>query len=222
MLALIAFIPIALVIVLMVAFKWPARKAMPLTWLLAFVIAVFVWKLSFTHAVAYTLTGFLGSGELIAIIFGAILIMNTLSRSGAMNTINSLFRNLTPDIRVQAVIIGFIFGAFIEGAAGFGTPAALAAAMRIYNGKPLVNSVNGKMESMDAVFPLVKKYGGAVIALTLDEEGIPMEASFFFMLLLWTMIPSQFLRRVSSSSRRRIFSFADVVPLIAALKISRS
>ena len=125
MLALIAFIPIALVIVLMVAFKWPARKAMPLTWLLAFVIAVFVWKLSFTHAVAYTLTGFLGSGELIAIIFGAILIMNTLSRSGAMNTINSLFRNLTPDIRVQAVIIGFIFGAFIEGAAGFGTPAAL-------------------------------------------------------------------------------------------------
>ena len=55
-------------------------------------------------------------------------------------------------------------------------PAALAAAMRIYNGKPLVNSVNGKMESMDAVFPLVKEYGGAVIALTLDEEGIPMDA----------------------------------------------
>lgn len=136
MLALIAFIPIALVIVLMVAFKWPARKAMPLTWLLAFVIAVFVWKLSFTHAVAYTLTGFLGSGELIAIIFGAILIMNTLSRSGAMNTINSLFRNLTPDIRVQAVIIGFIFGAFIEGAAGFGTPAALAAPLMISVGFP--------------------------------------------------------------------------------------
>jgi len=55
-------------------------------------------------------------------------------------------------------------------------PAALAAAMRIYNGKPLVNSVNGKQSSMDAVFPLVKKYGGAVIALTLDEEGIPMDA----------------------------------------------
>ncbi len=46
-------------------------------------------------------------------------------------------------------------------------------AMRIYNGKPLVNSVNGKQESMDAVFPLVKKYGGVVVALTLDEDGIP-------------------------------------------------
>ncbi len=50
---------------------------------------------------------------------------------------------------------------------------AMASAMRLYNGKPLVNSVNGKKESMDGVFPLVQKYGGAVIALTLDESGIP-------------------------------------------------
>ena len=55
-------------------------------------------------------------------------------------------------------------------------PQAMERAMRIYNGKPLVNSVNGKQESMNAVFPLVKKYGGAVIALTLDEQGIPETA----------------------------------------------
>lgn len=53
------------------------------------------------------------------------------------------------------------------------SPQAMEAAMRIYNGKPLLNSVNGKEESMRAVFPLIKKYGGAVIALTLDENGIP-------------------------------------------------
>lgn len=52
-------------------------------------------------------------------------------------------------------------------------PVAMERAMRIYNGKPLVNSVNGKKESMEAVFPLVKKYGGVVVALTLDENGIP-------------------------------------------------
>ncbi len=51
--------------------------------------------------------------------------------------------------------------------------AALESALRVYNGKPLINSVNGKRESMDAVLPLVKKYGGAVVALTLDESGIP-------------------------------------------------
>lgn len=56
------------------------------------------------------------------------------------------------------------------------SPQAMESAMRLYNGKPLVNSVNGKEESMQAVFPLVKKYGGAVIALTLDENGIPDNA----------------------------------------------
>ncbi|MBR4762530.1 MAG: homocysteine S-methyltransferase family protein, partial [Clostridia bacterium] len=50
---------------------------------------------------------------------------------------------------------------------------AMEAAMRVYNGKPMINSVNGKEESMRAVFPLVKKYGGVCVALTLDENGIP-------------------------------------------------
>ena len=54
--------------------------------------------------------------------------------------------------------------------------AAMEAAMRRYNGKAMINSVNGKKESMDAIFPLVKKYGGLVVALTLDEDGIPATA----------------------------------------------
>jgi len=53
---------------------------------------------------------------------------------------------------------------------------ALESSMRIYNGKPLVNSVNGEKEKMRQIFPLVKKYGGAVIALTIDEDGIPETA----------------------------------------------
>ncbi len=55
-------------------------------------------------------------------------------------------------------------------------PKAMERAMRIYNGKPMINSVNGSPESMDAVFPLVKKYGGLVVCLTLDETGIPETA----------------------------------------------
>lgn len=55
-------------------------------------------------------------------------------------------------------------------------PLALEAAMRIYNGKPMVNSVNGKASSMKEVFPLVKKYGGVVVCLCLDETGIPSTA----------------------------------------------
>ena len=53
---------------------------------------------------------------------------------------------------------------------------AMERAMRIYNGKPLINSVNGKKEVMEAIFPLVKRYGGVVVALALDEDGIPETA----------------------------------------------
>lgn len=53
---------------------------------------------------------------------------------------------------------------------------AMERALRIYNGKPLINSVNGKQESMHSIFPLMKKYGGTVIALTIDEDGIPSTA----------------------------------------------
>lgn len=55
-------------------------------------------------------------------------------------------------------------------------PVAMEAALRVYNGKALVNSVNGKKEVMDSVFPLVKKYGGSIVALTIDESGIPATA----------------------------------------------
>ena len=141
MYAIIAFIPIIVTIVLMVAFNWPAKRALPLAWLIACVIGIAVWKMPIvssdgTSAVGQTIMGFLSAFETLVIIFGAILIMNTLSQSGAMGAINGMFRSITPDARLQAIIIGFIFGAFIEGAAGFGTPAALAAPLLISVGFP--------------------------------------------------------------------------------------
>lgn len=63
-------------------------------------------------------------------------------------------------------------------------PAVLERAMRIYNGKPLINSVNGTSESMEQIFPLVKKYGGTLIALTIDENGIPDSAEQRFEIAL--------------------------------------
>ena len=134
--AIIAFIPIIVTIVLMIAFNWPAKRALPLAWAIALVIAIILWQMSVKSAIAYTITGFLSAFETLVIIFGAILIMNTLSRSGAMSAINRMFTHITPDARIQAIIIGFIFGAFIEGAAGFGTPAALAAPLLISVGFP--------------------------------------------------------------------------------------
>lgn len=136
MYALIAFIPIIVTVVLIVAFNWPAKRALPLAWILACVIAFAVWKMNIHDMAAYTITGFLSAFETLVIIFGAILIMNTLKRSGAMSAINGMFKGVTKDARILAIIIGWVFGAFIEGAAGFGTPAALAAPLLISVGFP--------------------------------------------------------------------------------------
>lgn len=136
MYALIAFIPIIATVILMIGFNWPAKRALPLAWLGACVIAFALWKMDILDMAAYTITGFLSAIETLIIIFGAILIMNTLKRSGAMDAINRMFQGVTQDKRILAIIIGFVFGAFIEGAAGFGTPAALAAPLLISVGFP--------------------------------------------------------------------------------------
>lgn len=120
----------------MTVLRWPAKRAMPIAWILSVFIAMFFWKMSLQHVVAYSITGFLSAFETLFIIFGAILIMNTLSKSGAMYVINNVFKNVSKDARILAILIGFLFGAFIEGAAGFGTPAALAAPLLISVGFP--------------------------------------------------------------------------------------
>ena len=136
MTALIASLPILLVIVLMLAFNWPAKRALPLGWLVAVVIALLYWKQDFTTSAAWALDGFLEAIGTLVIILGAILIMNTLKHSGAVTAIQRVFNNVNPDRRIQAIIVGFVFAAFIEGAAGFGTPAALAAPLLISLGFP--------------------------------------------------------------------------------------
>lgn len=136
MTAIIASLPILLVIVLMLAFNWPAKRALPLGWLVAVVIALLYWKQDFATASAWAIDGFLEAIGTLVIILGAILIMNTLKHSGAVTAIQRVFNNVNPDRRIQAIIVGFVFAAFIEGAAGFGTPAALAAPLLISLGFP--------------------------------------------------------------------------------------
>ena len=134
--ALLAFLPIVVTIVLMAGFNWGAKKALPLSWLLAVLIALVYWKIDLLSITAYSFFGVLKAMDILIIIFGAILILNTLKISGAMASINNGFQGITRDRRVQAIIIGYMFGAFIEGAAGFGTPAALAGPLLVGLGFP--------------------------------------------------------------------------------------
>ena len=136
MYAIIAVIPILLAVILMTAFNQGAKRALPIAWLAAAAAGLFVWRISITDILAFSFYGMLKAIDLLLIIFGAILILNTLKQSGAMASINRGFYGISSDRRVQAIIIGWMFGAFIEGAAGFGTPAALAAPLLVGLGFP--------------------------------------------------------------------------------------
>ncbi len=124
--ALLASIPILLTIALMVGFNWPAKRVMPIAWAIALAIAAVYWQVPVRWLAGATVSGLLSAFNILLIVFGAILLMNTLKHSGAINAINRTFHRISPDRRIQAIVVAFLFVSFIEGAAGFGTPAALA------------------------------------------------------------------------------------------------
>ena len=140
-LAFFAFLPILVALVLMVAFRWPATRAMSLAWAVSALSAILVWKMDTLLVLAATLQGFGNAITVLLIVFGALLILYTMTESGGMETINHGFHGISKDRRVQAIIIAFLFSAFIEGAAGFGTPAAIAAPFLLSLGFPAMAAV---------------------------------------------------------------------------------
>ena len=140
-LALAALTPIAVVAVFLVVLRWPASRAMPLSWIAAVVLAWTVWGVSGTTIAAASVNGLVVAGTLLYIIFGALLLLHTLQESGALAVIRRGFTGITPDRRIQVILIAWLFGAFIEGSAGFGTPAAVAVPLLVGLGFPPLAAV---------------------------------------------------------------------------------
>ncbi len=107
-----------------------------ISWVSAIIIAALLLKIDLFAIMAASVYGALNSFDVLVIIFGAILLMNTLKLSGGAAAINKGFMGICPDKRIQALIIGFSFCSFIEAAAGFGTPAALAGPLMVSMGFP--------------------------------------------------------------------------------------
>ncbi len=139
--ALLAFTPIGLSGLLLVALGWPARRAMPLVYAVTAAIALLGWGVSFNRVVAATLEGLIITVQVLWIIFGALLLLNTLKYSGGIASIRSGFSRISADRRVQVILIAWLFGSFIEGASGFGTPAAVAAPLLVAVGFPALAAV---------------------------------------------------------------------------------
>ena len=141
LLALLAFSPIVMAAILLVGLNWPAKKAMPVAFGLTVLIALFGWDMSGTRVLASVFQGFGITVSVLWIVFGAIFLLNTLKHTGAITTIRNGFTDISADRRVQAIIIAWCFGSFIEGASGFGTPAAIAAPLLVAIGFPALAAV---------------------------------------------------------------------------------
>jgi len=114
---------------------------MPIIFLLTVILSLTIWKVDMARVAASTIQGLFITFDILWIIFGAILLLNTLKYSGALSAIRTGFTNISPDRRVQVVIIAWLFGSFIEGSAGFGTPAAIAAPLLVGLGFPAMAAV---------------------------------------------------------------------------------
>lgn len=138
---LVALTPIIAVIFFLVLLRFPAVKAMPISLVITGILAFLYWKVEPIRLLASSLEGIMVGISILYIVFGAILLLNTLKISGAMDTIRNSFLGISADRRVQVIIIAWLFGAFIEGAAGFGTPAAIAAPLLVALGFPALAAV---------------------------------------------------------------------------------
>ncbi len=158
---LLATTPLILAGVLLVGFLWPATRAMPLAWVAAVLVGYFVWQMPLDWIIAASIVGGMTAIQILWIVFGALLLLYTLSQAGAFDRINQGFARISDDRRVQVILLGFFLSAFIEGAAGFGTPAAVVAPLLLALGFPALAAV---------IAALI----GHIIAVTYGAVGTPI------------------------------------------------
>ena len=138
---LTASMPVLAVLLFLVILRMPATRAMPLALVITTVMAWLIWKIPVDYIAASIIEGWVIAFGITIIVFGAIVLLRTLQASGAIDVIRSGFTRVSPDRRVQAIIIAWLFGSFLEGASGFGTPAAIAAPLLVALGFPALAAV---------------------------------------------------------------------------------
>ena len=137
----LALLPIGVVFVLMVVMRRSAKLSMLVAYIVAAILALTVWKAAPAVTAAATMNGIVVALTVLFIVFGAILLLNTLKESGAIHSIRQAFMDISPDRRVQVIIVAWLFGSLIEGSSGFGTPSAVGAPLLLALGFPAMAAV---------------------------------------------------------------------------------
>ncbi|WP_093073680.1 L-lactate permease [Salisediminibacterium halotolerans] len=131
MITITAFSAIVLPIIFLVFLRFPAKTGMLYSAIIFISLAYFVWGVEGLPLIASIFEGFHQALTILFILLGAIALLNALRETGAVDRINQGFRNISADMRIQVIIIAFLFGGLIEGASGFGTPAAVTGPLMV-------------------------------------------------------------------------------------------
>lgn len=169
----IALLPIATIFILLVLARRSASEAMPIAYLMTLAIALFIWRVPFLETMAASIQGLFATAEILYIVFGAVLLLKTLQVSGALTAIRQSLLGVSRDRRVQVIIIAWLFGSFIEGASGFGTPAVITVPLLVAIGFPAMAAVIAALiiQSTPSTFGAV----GTPVMIGIDTglKGVP-------------------------------------------------
>lgn len=133
--------PVLAILILLVGLRLPATRAMPLALLATAASALLLWQVAAVRVVAAMIEGWFVALSILWIVLGAITLLNVLRATTAIDVIRHGFIAISPDRRVQMIIIAWLFSAFLEGISGFGTPAAIAAPLLMVLGFPAMAAV---------------------------------------------------------------------------------
>jgi lactate permease len=216
-LALLAAIPLATIFILMVNLRWPATKAMPVALGVTLILVLLIWKTPLNLVLASGINGIFVMLKIILIVFGALTLLFTLKESGALGVINHGFSTISPDRRVQTIIIAWLFGGFLEGAAGFGVPAALVAPLLLSLGFPALASVMVALIANTTPGPF-----GAVGTATLIGVGSSLNTPEVLRNLAdHGMSYSQFIHQIGAWSAAQHALPGILMPLIMVVTLTR-
>ncbi|WP_203339513.1 L-lactate permease [Planococcus beijingensis] len=176
MLLLVALSAIIAPFIFVVMLRMSALKGMFFSAIIVIVLAFTTWGMESTVILASVLQGTHKAFTILLILFGAIVLLNTLKHTGAVKRINQGFQSISGDMRVQVVLVAFLFGSLIEGAAGFGTPAAVTGPLMLALGfNPLAAAVLALVADSSAV-----SYGAVGTPIQVGLSNIPnADLSFF-------------------------------------------
>lgn len=157
----IAALPVLLATLLLAGLRWPAARAMPACGAVTALSALAYWRVPGWRVLAASLEAVAITLGVLLILFGALLLVEQLRAAGAVRAIERALERLSPDPRIQVVLVAWLLGSFFEGASGFGAPPAITAPLLVALGFPPVLAV-------------VLALAGDSVAVSFGAVGTPM------------------------------------------------